>query len=78
MSSYRITRQITSLGTAGYACTVMAIRDDTSGKNEFGIRLCSDRAEAERSARLLEGEILERVLARGGAVVKRRGLAQAQ
>lgn len=77
MSSYRITRQITSLGTAGYACTVMAIREDAAGKNEFGIRFCFDWAEAERVAHGLEAEIRGRVLARGDAVAGSAALTPA-
>ena len=77
MSSHRITRQITSLGTAGYACTVMAIRKDKAGKNEFAVRLCSTWAAAERAARLLEVDIRQRVLLQGGEVMGTRELAQA-
>jgi hypothetical protein len=71
MSSYQIIRQIT-LGTAGYACTVMAIRKDTAGTNEIRIRLCSSLPEAERASRILEDELSDRVVARGGAVVRER------
>ncbi len=73
--TYRIIRHITSLRTAGYACTVMAIREDTDGKNEFATRLCSDWAEADRAAQALESEIRERIEARGGAVVNSEALA---
>lgn len=71
-NKYRIIRHITSLRTAGYACTVMAIREDVAGKNEFATRLCSTRAEADRAAQLLESEIRERLVMRGGAVASNR------
>ena len=77
MNTYRIIRHITSLRTAGYACTVMAIREDTAGKNEFATRLCSNREEADRAAQLLESEIRKRLIARGAAVADSRVLEPA-
>ena len=77
MKSYRIVRQVTSLGSAGFACTVMAIREDTAGKNEFGVRLCATSAEAERAGHLLEAEIRRSVIVRGGTVFDGGVLAQA-
>ena len=75
--TYRIIRHITAFRTAGYACTVMAIRDDTAGKNEFATRLCTDRAEADSAAIVLEIELRERVRAKGGVIVDSRELAAA-
>lgn len=69
MKSYRITRHVTSLGTAGFACTVMAIREDIAGVNEFGVRLCASSAEAEQAAHVLEAQVRDRVTSRGGVVV---------
>ena len=77
MKTYRITRQVTSLGTAGFACTVMAIREDVAGINEFGVRLCATSVEAECAADLLEAQVRDRVTARGGTVVGSRAVAPA-
>ena len=70
MSALRIIRQISPLGFAGYACTVMAVREDSAGKNEFGVRLRSTLAEAERAADALEGEIRARIVARGDSIAE--------
>ena len=77
MSTYRIIRHITEFRTAGYACTIMAIREDTAGKNECLTRLCADRTEAERAARLLEDQLRNQVRSRGDAIVDSRELAAA-
>lgn len=55
----------------------MAIREDTAGTNEFGMRLCATSAEAERATRTLEAEVRERVRLRGGAIANSREVAAA-
>jgi hypothetical protein len=68
MSTYRIIRSITPLVPEGFACTVMGVREDTAGRNEYGVRVCATALEANIAADALEREIRERIAARGEAV----------
>jgi hypothetical protein len=69
MSRYRIIRQVTPAGHTGFACTVMAIREDTADRNEYLVRICATEDEARRTSHEIEALIRAQVEARGGTVV---------
>ena len=68
MSTYRIIRCITPLVPEGFACSVMGVREDPAGHNEYGVRVCATAMEANIAADALEQEIRERITARGESV----------
>ena len=65
MSSYRIIRCITPLVPEGFACTVMAVRENVAGHNEFDVRVCATAAEANLAADAMEAEMRVRIASRG-------------
>jgi hypothetical protein len=68
MHRYTIIRRITPLSSGDYACTVMAVRQDIEGRNQFDVKICADLAEAERTGEALERQIRESLAARGDVV----------
>jgi len=68
MSSYRIIRCITPLVPEGFACTVMGVREDMAGHNEFDVRVCETAIEANIAADKMEAEIRTRIASRGERV----------
>ena len=68
MSSYRIIRSITPLVPEGFACTVMAVRENVAGHNEFDVRVCATALEANIAADAMEAEIRARIASRGEQV----------
>ena len=68
MSSYRIIRSITPLVPEGFACTVMAVRENVAGHNEFDVRVCATALEANIAADAMEAEIRTRIASRGELV----------
>ena len=68
MSTYRIIRSITPLVPEGFACTVMAVREDARGHNEFDVRVCGTALEANLAADAMEAEIRVRIASRGESV----------
>lgn len=75
MSSYRIIRSITPLIPEGFACTVMAVREDIAGHNEFDVRVCATAMEANIAADAMEAELRTRIASRGERVAPARKLA---
>jgi hypothetical protein len=80
MSSYRIIRCITPLVPEGFACTVMGVREDMAGHNEFDVRVCATAIEANIAADAMEAEIRARIASRGERVapVKKRTAVAAE
>lgn len=68
MSSYRVIRCITPLVPEGFACTVMAVREDVAGHNEFDVRVCATAMEANLAADAMEAEMRARIASRGDLV----------
>lgn len=68
MSSYRIIRCITPLVPEGFACTVMAVRENVAGHNEFDVRVCATAMEANIAADAMEAEMRARIASRGEMV----------
>ena len=75
MSSYRIIRSITPLVPEGFACTVMGVREDLAGHNEFDVRVCATAMEANLAADAMEAEIRSRIASRGELVSPRKLVA---
>ena len=75
MSSYRILRSITPLVPDGFACTVMGVREDLAGHNEFDVRVCATAMEANLAADAMEAEIRIRIASRGESVSPRKLVA---
>jgi hypothetical protein len=70
MHRYTIIRRVTPLVSGDYACTVMAVRQDPGGKNEFDVKICATLAEAENTCDAIERRIREQVEARGGVIAE--------
>jgi hypothetical protein len=68
MSTYRIIRSITPLVPEGFACTVMAVRENAAGRNEFDVRVCATAIEANLAADAMEAELRARIASRGESV----------
>jgi hypothetical protein len=68
MHRYTIIRRITPLASGDFACTVMAVRQQVEGKNQFDVKICPTLAEAERTGDALEREIRASLAARGDEV----------
>lgn len=68
MNRYTIIRSITPIGAGDFACTVMAVRQDIDGKNQFDVKICPSLEEAERIAETIERQLRERIQAHGDVV----------
>jgi hypothetical protein len=70
MNRYTIIRRITPLASGDFACTVMAVRQDIGGKNEYDVKICATLEEAHRTGDQVEQRIRQQIEMRGGVVAE--------
>ena len=67
---YQLIKQVNPLKSGEYACTVMAVRQDIEGKNEYDVKICATLEEAHRTGDQVEQRIRQQIEMRGGVVAE--------
>jgi hypothetical protein len=65
---YQIIKQVNPLKSGEYACTVMAVRKTTAGRNEFAVTICATLEATEKAIKSLEADVRSRVESTGGVI----------
>ena len=65
---YQIIKQVNPLKSGEYACTVMAVRKSTAGRNEFAVTICPSLEATQVAIRTMEAEVRSRVESTGGVI----------
>jgi hypothetical protein len=65
---YQLIKQINPLKSGEYACTVMAVRKTTSGRNEFAVTICPSLEATHGAIREMEADVRQRVESAGGVI----------
>jgi len=65
---YQLIKQINPLKSGEYACTVMAVRKSTAGRNEFAVTICPSYAATESAIKAMEADVRNRVASSGGVI----------
>jgi hypothetical protein len=65
---YQIIKQVNPLKSGEYACTVMAVRKSTVGRNEFAVTICPSLEATRVAIKALEADVRSRVESTGGVI----------
>jgi len=62
---YQLIKQVNPLKSGEYACTVMAVRKSTVGRNEFAVTICGSFEATHGAIQAMEAEVRNRVESSG-------------
>ena len=65
---YQLIKQVNPLKSGEYACTVMAVRKTTAGRNEFAVTICPCLEATEGAIQAMEADVRNRVASTGGVI----------
>lgn len=65
---YQLIKQVNPLKSGEYACTVMAVRKSTAGRNEFAVTICGSFEATHGAIQAMEAEVRGRVESAGGVI----------
>jgi len=65
---YQLIKQINPLKSGEFACTVMAVRKSTAGRNEFAVTVCPSFEATHGAIKAMEAEVRSRVESGGGVI----------
>jgi hypothetical protein len=65
---YQLIKQVNPLKSGEFACTVMAVRKTTAGRNEFAVTICASLQATEEAIKAMEAEVRDRVASSGGVI----------